>query len=151
MMKRGILLAVCLAILLSLLPVGASATEMVEIQDLPDGGCLEIKTVILDYRASGTKTAKREMTSKNANGDVQWKITLTGTFSYDGITAKATNAQVAVQIQNTTNWSLSSKYAYTTGAVAKADVALIHKVSGSVIDQPSYSLTLTCDPDGNIF
>lgn len=46
MMKRGILLAVCLAALPSLLPVGASATEMVEIQDLPYGGCLEIKTVV---------------------------------------------------------------------------------------------------------
>lgn len=114
-----------------------------------DGSCLETTIVVQEIRAADIKTAKEVQTYKNSQGIIEWQITLTATFTYDGTTSKATDAQCSVTIYDDA-WSVVTKYAVRTGAMAEGHVTLSRSVLGMEVERPSYVVTLECDAEGNI-
>ena len=77
-------------------------------------------------------------------GTTVFFISLTGHFTYDGISAVATSASVTVSA-SVSGASLLSKSAYTSGASAIGTCAISYL--GATLNK---TVTLTCDANGNL-
>lgn len=136
---------------LTMIPVRAEAAQVIDtrIEYLPDGSYIE--TVITESvsRASGTKTGSKAQRLVDSDGTELWNIRLQGTFSYNGTSATCTNAVCTVTV-SADNWYVVSKSAGKSGATASAEVTMGKKFLGITISKPEYSLTLTCDKNGNL-
>ncbi|MBQ3519323.1 MAG: hypothetical protein IJA31_08400 [Clostridia bacterium] len=97
--------------------------------------------------ATSTKTGRKTDTCYNANHEVLWSATLTGTFSYTGTSATCTNASVTYSIQDT-SWRIVSAEAYESGATAIGDVTGKRYVLGINVDSFTAHLEITCSPTG---
>lgn len=74
-----------------------------ETEHYPDGSYAVIETVIFEntavpFAAASTKSASRTYTFHRADGKAAWDFTLTGTFTYNGTTAKATKAATSYKV-----------------------------------------------------
>lgn len=88
---------------------------------------------------TGTKTAQGVR-----SGKVIFTLSVTGQFTYDGITAKATSASGGINV-HVAGASLNSSNAYTSGASAIATVSVSYL--GATLNK---TVTLTCDANGNL-
>lgn len=149
-MKRLLSALLCIVMLLTVLPIRGQAFEQTDIQWLDDGSRIETVIREVPVRASNARVYSKESNCYDEDGNLDWTITLNATFTYDGVTAKAPSASVSVTIHDS-DWEVVSKYASTSGAVAKADVTLSRSALGVVVEKPSYTVTLSCTPDGNIY
>jgi len=149
--KRTAAIFLTVILLLTIMPVRAEATQVVssEIEYLPEGGYIETVITESAQRASGTKTGSKVKRHVDGDGIEQWTILLQGTFSYNGTTATCTNAVCNVTV-SVGNWYVVSKSASKHDAVAVANVTMGQKMLGITISKPKYSLTLTCDKNGNL-
>lgn len=77
-------------------------------------------------------------------GNVVFTLSVTGQFTYDGRTAKATSASGGINV-HVAGASLNSKNAYTSGASAIASASVSY--NGIAIYK---TVTLTCDANGNL-
>ena len=79
-----------------------------------------------------------------SSGTAIFTISVTGTFSYDGSSSKATSASgsIATHVPNAT---ISSRNAYTSGASAIATGSVVYY--GITLQK---TVTLTCDKNGNL-
>lgn len=150
-MKRVIVLMTVLCLLLSVFPFGAYAEseddELVEY--LPDGGYIVTEIFDIDTRAAQSATKSFAKTKYDENGNLDWKITLTATFTYDGVTARCTATDLDVTIYDS-SWYKISAYHSREAAQGYANVQLGRKVLGVTVEKPTYYLSLNCTPDGNI-
>ena len=109
-----------------------------------------IVTEIFDIATRAAQSQQRILRKKyDESGNHDWKITLTATFTYDGVTARCTATDLDVTIYDS-SWYQISAYHNRSLAQGYADVQLGRKVLGVTVEQPTYYLTLTCTPDGNI-
>ena len=123
------------------------SSEVVDIEriDYEDGSYAIVtteETTVLT-RAVMQKNGKRTYEYYEGRS-CAWTFTITGTFTYDGSTAKASNPGRYTTI-NDSSWSTSSTSAYATGASIKGS-ATMKKGSAS----KTIPLTLTCSPDGTL-
>ena len=88
---------------------------------------------------AGTKTAQYVY-----NGSAIFTLSVTGQFTYDGITAKATSASGGINV-HVAGASLNSSNAYTSGASAIASASISYL--GATLYK---TVTLTCDANGNL-
>ena len=150
-MKRVIVLMTVLCLLLSVFPFGAYAEseddELVEY--LPDGGYIVTEIFDIDTRAAQSATKSFAKTKYDENGNLDWKITLTATFTYDGVTARCTATDLDVTIYDS-SWYKISAYHSREAAQGYANVQLGRKYLGVTVEKPTYYLSLNCTPDGNI-
>ena len=150
-MKRVIVLMTVLCLLLSVFPFGAYAEseddELVEY--LPDGGYIVTEIFDIDTRAAQSATKSFAKTKYDENGNLDWRITLTATFTYDGVTARCTATDLDVTIYDS-SWYKISAYHNRGGANGYANVQLGRKHLGVTVEKPTYYLSLNCTPDGNI-
>lgn len=149
--KHFVSVAFVLAILFTMIPFCADASQMVTTENelLPDGGYIETIVTESVSRATGTKTGTKLVRYVDADGNEQWIIRLQGTFNYNGTSASCTNAACDVTIY-ADNWSFTAKSASKSGASANGSVTMVRKVLGITVSKKSYELTLTCDKDGNL-
>ncbi len=117
----------------------------------PDGSyCITTIHVYLrsaDSRAANTVAeGERALDYYSASGDILFTLTLYGTFTYDGNTARATSADYDYDIYDTL-WSLDNGRAWCTGATALAEATFSHLLLGDVVINTS----LSCSPDGHLF
>ena len=121
-----------------------------EIEYLDDGTYFEItiEEVPSIARAS-TITGKKTAKQKSANGTVLWSVTVTGTFSYNGKTAKCTKATDSVTSPGP-YWSSASSSASKSGATAKATATAKKTVNGRVTQKVTKTIKLTCSPSGKL-
>ena len=77
-------------------------------------------------------------------GNVIFTLSVTGQFTYDGRTARATSASGGVTV-HVTGASLNSKNAYTSGASAIGSCSVSYV--GVTLNK---TVTLTCDANGNL-
>lgn len=125
------------------------------IEYLEDGSYFEtviedeatIDNQIFALSASTTKTKSKTVYYKNSDGDTMWYVKVTGTFKYDGDTAKCTSASVTAASKNS-NWKVSNKSSSATGNKAKASATGKKYYSGNVIKTINKTVTLTCSPTG---
>ncbi len=150
-MKRFFLFLVCLMLISSIVatPVSAESTmdQIVvsqEINYLTDD-CYFIETITVPsiQAYSNTKTGTKTAVYVSS-GTAIYSISVTGNFSYDGSTARATSASstISAHVEGVT---LNSQRAYTSGASACAIGSVIYK--GVTLQK---TVTLTCDKNGNL-
>lgn len=152
-MKRQIVLLIVSILILSLFPVQVASAgreaELLEVVEYEDGSYLEISVQSMQLRASGSVTKTKNYIYHNTDGTSAWKISLTGSFTYTGSSATCTSSSCNVTIYDT-NWYVISKSSSKSGNVAYGTASLGRKVLGVTVEQKTYSLTLTCDKNGNV-
>lgn len=104
---------------------------------------------ITESSTRATRTGTKHYRFYNSNDVLQWKVTVTGTFTYNGTTSSCTSASHAVTISDNA-WYISSQNSYKSGDQAIAEVTMKKKVLGIVTSTRNVSLELTCDKDGNL-
>ena len=102
-----------------------------------------------DSMARSTKTGNKTYNYYNSDSVLQWKVVVTGTFTYNGTTSSCTSASHTVTIYKDI-WHTSSQSSYKSGNSAIADVTMKKTLLGIVTSTRSVNLTLSCDKDGNL-
>lgn len=153
-MRRFFSLLVCLFLVLSTLAIPTNAAnysgqnEQVLISQTVEyvgDGIYYIESIYVpsvqpySYSKTGTKTS-----ACVSGGETIYAISVTGTFTYDGVTSAATSASgtIATYVPDAT---IKSRSAYTSGASAIATGSVLYY--GFTLQK---TVTLTCDKDGNL-
>ena len=153
-MKRRIFSCLLMvALLVAVLPQYALAEEPAcgpaKIIYMENGDYIVVTTEVYETRATQTKSANKKYSYTTSNGDVEWIITLNGTFTYTGTTSTCTASSCTVTV-NDNSWYVVSKTASRSGSTATANVTMGRKLLGITIAKDDYTLTLTCDKNGNL-
>lgn len=153
-MKRIISLFLCLIITLSILtPFSAHAAESsdtkTEIIMFEDGSYLEIVTASVSTRASGSITGYKSYSYINNFNVLQWRATLTATFTYTGTSSTCTSGSCSVSILDSA-WYVVSNSTTRSGNTATTNLTMGLKALGVTVAKPTYTITLSCDKDGNL-
>ncbi len=150
-MKQAIVLMIVLSLLVSTLPIGAYAegSGNISVEYLADGGYIITEITDSMARVAQSKTKNMAKTSYDIDGNLEWRIVLTATFTYDEVTARCTSTDLDVTIYDS-SWYEISAYHSREAAQGYANVQLGRKVLGVTVERPTYYLSLTCTPDGNI-
>ena len=140
-MKRNIIKMIAgllaFVLLLSGLPTqiahASAGEELLEVISYADGSYLEITLETLPQaRASGSVTKAKNYVYKNENNIEQWKITLTGSFTYTGTGSTCTASSCK------------------SGNTAYCSARMVKKYLGATILEKPCNFTLTCDKNGNV-
>lgn len=110
-----------------------------------------IETVIIEEltttRAS-TKTGTKKVSYYNGNR-LLWSVSVTGTFTYDNSTAKATKSVVTTAV-NDSNWKITSKSSSYSGNTAIAKAVGTRYASGISVQTVSREVKLSCSSSGGL-
>ena len=152
-MKRLIPLIIAVLTIVSMssavVAYAAQGEVLEEIIWLDNDSYIKVTTQTISTYASGTVTKSKSYTFYTGD-DAQWKTTLNGTFTYNGVTSTCTSSSCSVSIYNSTNWYVVSKSANKSDNTATATVTIGYKVLGITTRKDTYDLTLTCDKNGNV-
>ena len=131
-----------------------SSTYPVEYEYFDDGSY--IVTTITEEpavsfaRATSTKTASKTATYKSSSGASLWSVTVTGTFSYNGSSAKCT-AVTGKASSNSSYWKVSSPSCSKLNASASATaIGKQYNTSGAITRSVSRTATLSCSASGKL-
>lgn len=101
---------------------------------------------VTQYGSARSNVAKGSKKADFYDGNgLAWTLVVTGSFIYDGSTAKAVSAASSYTIHNSA-WSCTENYGLCSGASATAYATF---VKGGVTRNAS--VTLTCSPDGRLY
>ena len=152
-MKRIISCFLLAVLVISAFPVTCFAATVNEesnvIQYFDNGSYLVETFYIIQSRAADSVTGKRDQTYYDSNGNADWKVVLTGTFTYTGYSATCTAASCNVTVYDST-WYTISKSASKSGNTAYGSVVMGQKMLGMTVNEVPASLSLQCDADGNL-
>lgn len=95
----------------------------------------------------GSKTKSKTIKYYNANNQVMWQATVTGTFSYGNGTAKCTKSSVSAK-SFTSEWKITDKSSSISKNSALAKVTAKQYLNSTVINIINRTLKLTCSPTG---
>lgn len=154
-MKKFILL--CLSIIFTVVfPTTVFANNTNEhnmeknnyIEYFEDGSYIITKIVDgeLNSRATGVVKTKN-YSYYNSNDDIEWVISISGTFNYNGSTASCTNAVTSYKIYND-RWKVTASSASRSGATARGDFTLKRYLMGIPTKTVDKTVTLTCSKTG---
>lgn len=152
--KHNFFALFCAVVLaLSAISFHASAMETndptVVIIYMDDGSYLEITITEFDTRAANSKTGKKTMVNKDPDGTVNWTATLTANFTYDGSTVKINSALCTVDIVDT-NWYVAYNSTLRSGGTATTTLKMSVTYDGTTVATYPYTISLTCDVNGNL-
>lgn len=158
-MKKCISLFIVLITVISMLSVPSALAQEPPSADEPqiivyeDGSYLVITREPSNAQVASTAKTTTETHTKTAtyysqSGDVEWKVEVVGTFTYDGTTATCTTAICTASIYNK-KWYVVSKSASKSKNVAYGYAVMGYKTLGVTVDKKTCNLALTCDPNGN--
>lgn len=121
-----------------------------------DGSFLSISPVNVTKSSTATlattKTVTGDRVAKftNANGVVEWKYTLTASFSYvSGTSSKCTSASYTEEIYNN-DWKFSDGSATKSGNVAYGKGKFVCKIFFVTVRTYNIDISITCDTYGNL-
>ncbi len=106
-------------------------------------------TTVTESMARSTKTGSKTTIYNDSNGNAQWKVVVTGTFSYTGTSSTCTSVSHSVTIYDDA-WYTYSQTSYKSSNKAIAEVTMKKKLLGIVTSTRSVNLTLSCDANGNL-
>ena len=149
-MKRIVCLFLLLAMLVSILPVSGTATEVETTVTYFEDGSYLVETIhIVQSRASNTVSGDKTSVHYENDGTANWKLVVNGTFTYANGVAICRSSTCSVTIYDSA-WYTISKSASKSGASAIANATMGRKSLGVTVQQVSSSVTLTCDGNGNL-
>lgn len=147
-MKRLLSILLVAATILCLLPMQALAAEK-EIAYYPDGSYTTTEIIRLGSRASGSTSGSKVKNHYDSDGNLKWKATLTGSFTYTGFSATCTSSSISTTIYDST-WSTGSKSSSKSGSTAKGSVTMNRKLNGVTAKSVTTNLSLTCSANGKL-
>ena len=149
-MKKLISCVILVAILLSVFSIGCFAEEIKENVTYLENGSYIIDTIVeFKGRTSGSVNGSRTKSYYDANGNLDWKAVLNGSFTYTGSSATCTSSSVSVTVYDSA-WYTIFKTASKSGNTASASVTMGCKELGITVDRVTIPISLTCDKDGNL-
>ena len=126
-----------------------AAHRSVETIYFEDGSYLVTEMMISNSRASGSVNGSKPSTYYNSSGVAQWKVVLSGSFSFTGSTSSCTSSSMDVIILDS-SWYTISKNATRGGNSATGSATIGEKVGGVTVTKIPVNLTLSCDANGNL-
>ena len=152
-MKKILRITILVILVLAMFPVSVFAADNTLSADnviyLEDGSYITVELVVIESRASGTKSGYKTYRCRNDDGDELWNATLTGSFTYTGSSATCTASSVSVSIIND-KWYTISKYASTSGARAVGSVTMGKKWLGITVSEETLNMSITCSANGTL-
>lgn len=152
-MKKILISFLTVLTLLGTTPVFASEekSETTIVEKFNDGTYIEITIQELPtFMRSSTKKGNKMAAYKNQYGEILWSVKTSGTFTYDGSTAKCTAASVDTQCP-AINWKLSNIRSSKSGASAYGyATAKSYNGLGMVLQTINETVKLTCSPSGKL-
>ena len=123
-------------------------TETVE---YPDGTSCYTEIWIAPVRteAPNSITAVKALTYRDSNGSVCWEAMLTASFIYDGSSSACTGASLSFTSCDSA-YSLTSSCTSHSGSQAYSSYSITCQLLDIPIKTTHHTLTLTCDPNGNV-
>ena len=150
MKKRILSMALALLMLVTLLPVRTFANQIEnDTIVFDDGGYLEITIEYISARATNTRIGNKYLTYYDSNDAVEWEAKLNASFTYDGTTSSCTSASCTVTVYDSI-WYEISNSTTRSGSTATTALTMGRKFLGITIAKREYTITLTCDKDGNL-
>lgn len=151
-MRRMIALLISLAVFIAPLFVAANAVEASDevcVWYFDDGSYITETFSIIRSRASGSITGTKTRNYYDSEGTLDWKIDITGSFTYTGTSAACTSSTCNVTIYDS-SWYTVSKSSGKSGNTATASATMGEKILGVTVRQVPVSLSISCDKDGNL-
>lgn len=145
----ALFLSIVLVVSMTGMVCAAEVIQSEEIIYFEDGSYLITTTVQSAARTTNTTTGFTRKTYVDADGNTDWRAVLTGTYTYNGTTATCTESTIEVYIYDNAYRTLS-KEAGKSGASATGSFTIGWSVLGIIVDQDTYSMTLTCSPTGTL-
>ena len=103
----------------------------------------------LNIFRSSTKNGSKTVTYKSANGTTLWSVTVHGSFSFNGTSAKCTNSTVSTTCPAST-WKITSASSSKSGASASATATAKQYISGKLSQTKTKTVTLQCSSSGKL-
>ena len=91
----------------------------------------------------------KNYTAYDTNGTAVWRMTLTGTFTYDGSSSSCTGASLSFTAYDSAYYKVSGN-AYPSGSSAVADFTVGFRVLGITVATTNHHMALSCDANGNL-
>ena len=152
MSKKLISFSVILILLLGLFPGNAFATgtaKDIDIILLDDGSYIEVIIEISPTRAANTVSGYKKYVCRDSGGDLEWEAKLSATFAYAGAWYTCATADCDVTIYDS-DWYVISNSTIRSSNHAIARLTMGRKVLGVTVEEPQYTIELTCDINGNL-
>ncbi len=138
-------------------PVTAQTNDGSTVTVFADGSVLLVSPVytiddqsITTLATSTTLSRGKDVTYTDSNGNLEWKYTLTATFSYvSGVSSTCTKASYSQTI-NDSSWSFSDGSATKSGNTAYGKGTFKHKVLFITTKTYNIDISMTCDKYGNV-
>ena len=151
-MRRIIALLISLAVFIAPLFVTANAVEASDevcVWYFDDGSYITETFLIVQSRALGSITGTKTRNYYDSERALDWKVVLTGSYSYTGSNATCTSSTCNVTIYDS-SWYTVSKSSSKSGNTATASATMGEKLLGVTVRQVPVSLSISCDKDGNL-
>lgn len=152
-MKKSFSVILVFALVMMFIPQTIYATEAsVEKQEIlhyEDGSSLIITIQESALRSSDSKLGTKTYQYVSTSGETQWTAVLRGNFHYDGTTSSCTSSVCDITIYDT-DWYVVSKRVWTSGNSACSEFTMGLKLLGVTASEKYFSMTLTCDANGNL-
>lgn len=151
-MKKSLSWLLTLTLMLSLFCFNSTAnTDDENIIYFGDGSYIIISDVEITStaRATNTITGQKHYTHYDSDGDVQWKATLKGTFTYTGSSATCTNSSITYTISDS-SWKITEATATKSGNKATGDVTAKKYFLGIPTKTVEKTITITCSANGTL-
>lgn len=151
-MRKSIALLLIFTFLFSYLPVASNAVDGYQNKNIivfEDGSYIVIQMDELSSRAASTKSGSKTYNYYDASDNLEWQAKLSASFTYDGVTSSCTSASCTVTTYDS-KWYEISNSTTRSGNTATTALTMGKKFLGITVSKPEYTLTLTCDKDGNL-
>lgn len=150
-MKKSLFALLVTIMIITMLPVTASANQnkgAVVIQ-YSDGSYITVTIIDNGARLTGNRTGSKTYDYYDSNGKIKWSADIFGNFVYTGVTSSCTASNVSVTVYDD-QWVVISKQADRNGNTATGEVVMGRTQLGVTIGTVTYSLSLSCDANGNL-
>ncbi len=100
-------------------------------------------------RATSTKSGKKHVDFYDSDDELQWTVTVQGTFTYNGSTSTCTNSEVSYSVSDS-KWKVKEAVASKSGSSAVGDFVFKRYALLIPVQTESVHMTLTCSADGTL-
>lgn len=148
-MKKLIIALLTLSFFIN--PINCFADEKTTVTKEYLGDGIYVETYVIDHKIScfATNTVSKTKVSdyKNSKGTLIYRISVTGTFTYNGTSATCTASSVNAETY-LSDWKVVSKSASKSGNTASATAIFSQYLNGHLIQSKNPTITLTCSATG---
>lgn len=93
-------------------------------------------------------TKSKTATMKNANGVIQWSVTIKASFTYNGLSSKCTSCSHSTTTPSNT-WSIKKVSSSKSGNSATAEATATYSF-GNISKDYSKAVTIQCSKNGTV-